>query len=314
MQNKVTYRQQFTRCGKQRCRKCKEGAGHGPYWYAYWSENGRTISKYIGIHPPSDLEITTNEASKGLPSIEEAAFAGNASSGSEHPRTQNKEAASTPVKDALNVQKAAQASPGNAAGSDPILRIYLLGQFRIERRSGSEWQTVTNRTWHRRRARALLGCLLSTSSRRMGREQAMEALWPDLDIETAANRLNGAVHEARQVLEPEITRPAASRMLRLERDVLILADASQIWVDAEEFESLLNKANMAKDPEQVEQLLEEASKLYGGDYLLEELYSEWASPRRESLRRGWMGLLLKLAEMRASRGALTTCRRDFLSA
>ena len=140
----------------------------------------------------------------------------------------------------------------------------------------------------------------------MGREQAMEALWPDLDIETAANRLNGAVHEARQVLEPEITRPAASRMLRLERDVLILADASQIWVDAEEFESLLNKANMAKDPEQVEQLLEEASKLYGGDYLLEELYSEWASPRRESLRRGWMGLLLKLAEMRASRGALTS--------
>ena len=78
MQNKVTYRQQFTRCGKQRCRKCKEGAGHGPYWYAYWSENGRTISKYIGIHPPSDLKITTNEASNRLPSIEEAevAFAG----------------------------------------------------------------------------------------------------------------------------------------------------------------------------------------------------------------------------------------------
>src|SRR5213595_2808851 len=107
MNSKVTYRQQFTRCGKQRCRKCKEGAGHGPYWYAYWSENGRTISKYIGIHPPSDLEITTKEASKGHPSIEEAAFAGNASSGSEHPRTQNKEAASTPVKGALNVKKAA---------------------------------------------------------------------------------------------------------------------------------------------------------------------------------------------------------------
>jgi hypothetical protein len=61
MNNKVTYRQQFTRCGKQRCRKCKEGAGHGPYWYAYWSENGRTISKYIGIHPPAGIEITATE-------------------------------------------------------------------------------------------------------------------------------------------------------------------------------------------------------------------------------------------------------------
>src|ERR1700681_4775414 len=58
MNNKVTYRQQFTRCGKQRCRKCKEGMGHGPYWYAYWSENGRTISKYIGIHPPAGIELT----------------------------------------------------------------------------------------------------------------------------------------------------------------------------------------------------------------------------------------------------------------
>src|ERR1700694_925797 len=118
MQNKVTYRQQFTRCGKQRCRKCKEGAGHGPYWYAYWSENGRTISKYIGKYPPSDLEGTTNEASKGLPSIEEAevAFAGRASSGSEYPRTQSSEAANTPVKDALQVQKAPHPAPGNAAG------------------------------------------------------------------------------------------------------------------------------------------------------------------------------------------------------
>src|SRR5947209_17385162 len=57
MSSKVTYRQQYTRCGKERCRKCKEGAGHGPYWYAYWSEKGRTVSKYIGIRPPSGVEI-----------------------------------------------------------------------------------------------------------------------------------------------------------------------------------------------------------------------------------------------------------------
>src|SRR5258708_8684288 len=55
--SKVTYRQQYTRCGKERCRKCKEGAGHGPYWYAYWSENGRTVSKYIGINPPTEVKV-----------------------------------------------------------------------------------------------------------------------------------------------------------------------------------------------------------------------------------------------------------------
>src|SRR2546423_12854289 len=54
MNGKITYRQQYTRCGKQRCKKCQQGAGHGPYWYAYWSEKGRTVSKYIGVHLPNE--------------------------------------------------------------------------------------------------------------------------------------------------------------------------------------------------------------------------------------------------------------------
>ncbi|MBA2395553.1 MAG: winged helix-turn-helix domain-containing protein, partial [Ktedonobacteraceae bacterium] len=182
MSSKVTYRQQYTRCGKQRCRKCREGAGHGPYWYAYWSENGRTISKYIGMHRPPDTEATNQPETQSPPFHQ----------------------------DTIGDQAVL---PGT---SQPVLRIYLLGQFRVERRTGNEWQPVTNRTWQRRRARALLGCLLSSPGRRMGREQVMEALWPELDIETATNRLNGAVHELRQILEPEISRPAASSMLRLQ--------------------------------------------------------------------------------------------------
>lgn len=272
MSSKVTYRQQYTRCGKQRCRKCREGAGHGPYWYAYWSENGRTISKYIGMQRPTDAEVA------GPPEAQPQAS---------HQHSMADQAV----------------LPGTP---QPVLRIYLLGQFRVERRTGSEWQPVTNRTWQRRRARALLGCLLSSPGRRMGREQTMEALWPELDIETAANRLNGAVHELRQILEPEISRPAASSMLRLQREVLELADRTRIWVDADDFESLLNQANTTSDLQQVEQILEEAGALYGGDYLLEELYSEWATPRREALRRRWMGLLLNLAELRAARGALAS--------
>src|SRR5437660_11626508 len=62
MSSKVTYRKQYTRCGKERCRKCKEGDGHGPYWYAYWSEKVRTISKYIGIHLPPGIDIERQTA------------------------------------------------------------------------------------------------------------------------------------------------------------------------------------------------------------------------------------------------------------
>lgn len=42
-----TYRLEKVRCGKKGC-KCADGNLHGPYWYAYWSEDGKTKSKYIG--------------------------------------------------------------------------------------------------------------------------------------------------------------------------------------------------------------------------------------------------------------------------
>ena len=310
MSSKITYRQQFTRCGKQRCHKCKDGPGHGPYWYAYWSENGRTVSKYIGIHPPTELEQAGGEVELQQ-AHSMAGKAGEVSLNDTGVRHINASAHDTETSIVQsNDSIVASIGPGRRSGETSYLpaylRVYLLGQFRVESRRGDEWQAIANRKWQRRRARALLGCLLSSPARRMGREQAMEALWPDLDIGTAANRLNGAVHELRQILEPEIARPATSQLLRLERDVLILADANQIWVDADAFETLLNKANTTSDPTQVEQLLEQAAALYSGDYLLEELYSEWTAPRRESLRRGWMGLQLNLAELRAARGALAS--------
>lgn len=41
---KVSYRLEPVNCGKPGCSKCP----HGPYWYAYWREDGRVKSKYIG--------------------------------------------------------------------------------------------------------------------------------------------------------------------------------------------------------------------------------------------------------------------------
>jgi len=40
----VSLRKQMVRCGKTECTKCP----HGPYWYAYWTEDGRRRSRYIG--------------------------------------------------------------------------------------------------------------------------------------------------------------------------------------------------------------------------------------------------------------------------
>ncbi len=44
----ITYRLQYIRCGRPTCKCAEGGQGHGPYWYAYWWQGGRTRSKYIG--------------------------------------------------------------------------------------------------------------------------------------------------------------------------------------------------------------------------------------------------------------------------
>jgi len=41
---RVGLRRQWVRCGKSSCTRCP----HGPYWYAYWREDGKRRSRYVG--------------------------------------------------------------------------------------------------------------------------------------------------------------------------------------------------------------------------------------------------------------------------
>src|SRR2546421_429172 len=60
---KVTYRQEHVRCGRQNCTRCP----HGPYWYAYWREEGRLRSRYIGKELPANAERVTSSRSAWRP-------------------------------------------------------------------------------------------------------------------------------------------------------------------------------------------------------------------------------------------------------
>lgn len=51
-----SYQWEMVRCGKERCKKCAEGKGHGPYLYRYFRRGGRMVSEYVklsdlGKHP-----------------------------------------------------------------------------------------------------------------------------------------------------------------------------------------------------------------------------------------------------------------------
>ena len=62
MDEQVTYRQQVNFCGKPRCRKCRDGVGHGPYWYAYHhTSDGRKERVYIGKNLPPGVMNAGNQ-------------------------------------------------------------------------------------------------------------------------------------------------------------------------------------------------------------------------------------------------------------
>ena len=62
----VTYRQQFRRCNKADCPGCRGGGqGHGPYWYAFWREDGRPRSRYLGKEIPAAATQAPHPAPPG---------------------------------------------------------------------------------------------------------------------------------------------------------------------------------------------------------------------------------------------------------
>ncbi len=52
----ITYRLELVKCGKASCHCAKGGDLHGPYWYGYWWDHGKTRKTYVGKSLPSKKE------------------------------------------------------------------------------------------------------------------------------------------------------------------------------------------------------------------------------------------------------------------
>jgi len=172
----------------------------------------------------------------------------------------------------------------------PALRLQLLGGFRVW--VGSS--VIEEDAWRLRKAASLLKLLALTSSHRLHREQLLDLLWPDLDPKAAANNLHHALHVARRLLTPA----GPSPFLRLQAELLSLAPADALWVDAEAFESAAAQARRTADPGTYRAALSR----YTGELLPQNLYEDWAADRREGLRGLYLSLLLELAGLFESMG------------
>ncbi|MDB5082708.1 MAG: hypothetical protein JWP00_4632 [Chloroflexi bacterium] len=174
------------------------------------------------------------------------------------------------------------------------LRVFMLGRFEVEQGT----RLIESEQWRSGKARNLFKILLNRRSYQISRQEATELLWPELDMDRAANNLNQAVYSLRRTLEPGLEKPSNSVYLKTEGTRLQLNFSLIGWVDLEEFKRLYLQAQQNNSLE----IYNQAAALYGGEFLPEDLYEDWSVGRRESLRQEWTELLLKMAALHKQKG------------
>jgi DNA-binding SARP family transcriptional activator len=180
-----------------------------------------------------------------------------------------------------------------------LVAIRSLGGFAVERGG----VLVGRSEWQSKKARDLLKILVSRRGRPVTREALIEALWPDQDPARTANRLAVALSTVRVVLDPgRRFGPgyfiAADRCaVRLERD-RVLVDVERFLADAELGLSSFRSGRL--DPARL--LLGTAEAAYGGDFLEEDMYEDWAVSLREEARVVYVAVAGALAELAEAEG------------
>ena len=190
----------------------------------------------------------------------------------------------------------------------PPVVVQALGRFRVLR--GGE--PVALGAWQSRKARDLLKMLVARRGRPTPRDVLMEALWPEQSPGPLGNRLSVLLSTVRGVLDPE---------KRFEQDHFVGADKSAVWLETEnlalDVESFLSRAldalalQRAGSPDAPARLAA-AEATYGGDFLEEDAYEDWAIALREEARTIYTEVVRALADDAAARGDADATTRFYL--
>jgi DNA-binding SARP family transcriptional activator len=169
--------------------------------------------------------------------------------------------------------------------------VQCLGAFRITRDG-----TARVKGW-RTKSRELLAFLVAHPNGAT-KERIMDELWPGADPE----RLQALFEKAVSVVRTQVRGQDDPRayVLKVEDSWQLEADAW--WIDALEFDRLLEEAAGAGEVEAVERL-RQAIGLYAGDFCAELAYP-WAEAVRERYRVSFTRACARLGEMLAAAGEL----------
>ena len=156
----------------------------------------------------------------------------------------------------------------------------------------------------------MLKILVARRGRATHRDYLMETLWPEEDPTVVTRRLSVALATVRAVLDPDKRRPAEHFVLGVDDTVRL--DLANVPVDVEAFMEAATEG-LALDRRAdaaARAMLTTAANAYVGDFLEEDPYEDWAIPLRDEARTTCVSVLLALAELEESEGAVDGAIRD----
>ena len=182
----------------------------------------------------------------------------------------------------------------------PRLRIVTLGSFQVLR-DGTE---IDGSQLAGNQPKRLLKAIAAKGWKPVHGEVLAESLWPGRNTASGEQNLTVNLHRLRKALEPDMHKSFGSSYLHLKDNLLIL-DKELCSIDAEEFESLFRNGKKKERQNDLDSALScylRALELYREDFLPEEPYSDWAAPRRDELRKQYISILTRAAEIHGKRG------------
>jgi DNA-binding SARP family transcriptional activator len=194
------------------------------------------------------------------------------------------------------------------------LRIHALGSLRAEldgepmRRWGGEKAGA-------RQAEAIFAFLFDRGDRGVSKDEILELVWPDVDLDRADVAFHRTMLGLRSALQPGRRARGRAGPITFSNDRYRLEPSVVAWSDVAAFQELLSRAGSAPEREAV-RLFEQARAMYRGDYLDDcPFYGDSAEveDRRTSLRQQYVDLLVELGERYARTGdrtAAASCLRQ----
>ncbi|MCE7979828.1 MAG: transcriptional regulator [Caldilinea sp. CFX5] len=196
----------------------------------------------------------------------------------------------------------------NAISANVALHVQTLGGFRVWYQ-GAEVPTTA---WGREKAIHLFQFFITVRRQYVHKEQIMDRLWPDLDIDKGDRDFKVALNSINRALEPE--REPRSEPLFVKRYGLAYGlDFENVWLDTEAMELLISAGNQATlgptpNADFAIACYEAAVQLYHGDYLPERRYEDWTSAERERLQLLALNTMTTLAELLLQKMPLESIR------